>query len=56
MGLSKVNGSLNQQVLPGSNQLTTGLAQLNRYNTVIGSGVIKLSEGANALSSKSENY
>ncbi|HHH5039758.1 TPA: YhgE/Pip family protein [Streptococcus pyogenes] len=53
MGLSKVNGSLNQQVLPGSNQLTTGLAQLNRYNTVIGSGVIKLSEGANALSSKS---
>ncbi|AFC68932.1 hypothetical protein MGAS1882_1754 [Streptococcus pyogenes MGAS1882] len=53
MGLSKVNGSLNQQVLPGSNQLTTGLAQLNRYNTAIGSGVIKLSEGANALSSKS---
>lgn len=52
-GLSKVNGSLNQQVLPGSNQLTTGLAQLNRYNTAIGSGVIKLSEGANALSSKS---
>ncbi|HEP1414264.1 phage infection protein [Streptococcus pyogenes] len=52
-GLAKVNGSLNQQVLPGSNQLTTGLAQLNRYNTVIGSGVIKLSEGANALSSKS---
>ncbi|VHF08384.1 phage protein [Streptococcus pyogenes] len=53
MGLAKVNGSLNQQVLPGSNQLTTGLAQLNRYNTAIGSGVIKLSEGANALSSKS---
>ncbi|HEP2051444.1 TPA: YhgE/Pip domain-containing protein [Streptococcus pyogenes] len=52
-GLAKVNGSLNQQVLPGSNQLTTGLAQLNRYNTAIGSGVIKLSEGANALSSKS---
>lgn len=52
-GLAKVNGSLNQQVLPGSNQLTTGLAQLNRYNTVIGSGVIKLSEGTNALSSKS---
>lgn len=55
-GLAKVNGSLNQQVLPGSNQLTTGLAQLNRYNTAIGSGVIKLSEGTNALSSKSENY
>ncbi|HER9339220.1 TPA: YhgE/Pip domain-containing protein [Streptococcus pyogenes] len=53
MGLAKVNGSLNQQVLPGSNQLTTGLAQLNRYNTAIGSGVIKLSEGTNALSSKS---
>lgn len=52
-GLAKVNGSLNQQVLPGSNQLTTGLAQLNRYNTAIGSGVIKLSEGTNALSSKS---
>ncbi|VHI72531.1 phage infection protein [Streptococcus pyogenes] len=52
-GLAKVNGSLNQQVLPGSNQLTTGLAQLNRYNTAIGSGVTKLSEGANALSSKS---
>ncbi|VHB28697.1 YhgE/Pip domain-containing protein [Streptococcus pyogenes] len=52
-GLAKVNGSLNQQVLPESNQLTTGLAQLNRYNTAIGSGVIKLSEGANALSSKS---
>ncbi|VGQ68932.1 YhgE/Pip domain-containing protein [Streptococcus pyogenes] len=52
-GLAKVNGSLNQQVLPGSNQLTTGLAQLNRYNTAIGSGVIKLSEDANALSSKS---
>ncbi|HER5558432.1 TPA: YhgE/Pip domain-containing protein [Streptococcus pyogenes] len=52
-GLAKVNGSLNQQVLPGSNQLTTGLAQLNRYNTAIGSGVIKLSEGINALSSKS---
>ncbi|MGS7053501.1 YhgE/Pip family protein [Streptococcus pyogenes] len=52
-GLAKVNGSLNQQVLPGSNQLPTGLAQLNRYNTAIGSGVIKLSEGANALSSKS---
>ncbi|HEQ3153141.1 TPA: YhgE/Pip family protein [Streptococcus pyogenes] len=52
-GLAKVNGSLNQQVLPGSNQLITGLAQLNRYNTAIGSGVIKLSEGANALSSKS---
>ncbi|HHJ9725685.1 TPA: YhgE/Pip family protein [Streptococcus pyogenes] len=52
-GLAKVNGSLNQQVLPGSNQLTTGLAQLNRYNTAIGSGVIKLSEGGNALSSKS---
>ncbi|MGS7228693.1 YhgE/Pip family protein [Streptococcus pyogenes] len=52
-GLAKVNGRLNQQVLPGSNQLTTGLAQLNRYNTAIGSGVIKLSEGANALSSKS---
>ncbi|HHJ9824416.1 TPA: YhgE/Pip family protein, partial [Streptococcus pyogenes] len=52
-GLAKVNGSLNQRVLPGSNQLTTGLAQLNRYNTAIGSGVIKLSEGTNALSSKS---
>ncbi|HFT2972533.1 TPA: YhgE/Pip family protein [Streptococcus pyogenes] len=52
-GLAKVNGSLNQQVLPGSNQLTTGLAQLNMYNTAIGSGVIKLSEGTNALSSKS---
>ncbi|HER0755090.1 TPA: YhgE/Pip domain-containing protein [Streptococcus pyogenes] len=52
-GLAKVNGSLNQQVLPGSNQVTTGLAQLNRYNTAIGSGVIKLSEGTNALSSKS---
>ncbi|HEQ6603692.1 TPA: YhgE/Pip domain-containing protein [Streptococcus pyogenes] len=52
-GLAKVNGSLNQQVLPGSNQLTTGLAQLNRYNAAIGSGVIKLSEGTNALSSKS---
>ncbi|VGT69768.1 YhgE/Pip domain-containing protein [Streptococcus pyogenes] len=52
-GLAKVNGSLNQQVLPGSNQLTTGLAQLNRYNTAIGSGIIKLSEGTNALSSKS---
>lgn len=52
-GLAKVNGSLNQQVLPGSNQLTTGLTQLNRYNTAIGSGVIKLSEGTNALSSKS---
>ncbi|HEQ4874260.1 hypothetical protein AXK23_08465 [Streptococcus pyogenes] len=52
-GLAKVNGSLNQQVLPGSNQLTTGLAQLNRYNTAIDSGVIKLSEGTNALSSKS---
>ncbi len=48
-GLAKVNGSLNQQVLPGSNQLTTGLAQLNRYNTAIGSGVIKLSEGATKL-------
>lgn len=53
MGLSKVNGSLNQQVLPGSNQLTTGLAQLNGYNTAIGSGVTKLSEGATALSTKS---
>ncbi|HEQ0577244.1 TPA: YhgE/Pip domain-containing protein [Streptococcus pyogenes] len=52
-GLAKVNGSLNQQVLPGSNQLTTGLAQLNRYNTAIGSGVTKLSEGATALSTKS---
>ncbi|HGI8002314.1 TPA: YhgE/Pip family protein [Streptococcus pyogenes] len=52
-GLAKVNGILNQRVLPGSNQLTTGLAQLNRYNTAIGSGVIKLSEGTNALSSKS---
>ncbi|HEQ4355601.1 TPA: YhgE/Pip family protein [Streptococcus pyogenes] len=52
-GLANVNGSLNQQVLPGSNQLTTGLAQLNRYNTAIGSGIIKLSEGTNALSSKS---
>ncbi len=53
MGLSKVNGSLNQQVLPGSNQLTTGLAHLNGYNTAIGSGVTKLSEGATALSTKS---
>ncbi|MCB2833185.1 YhgE/Pip domain-containing protein [Streptococcus dysgalactiae] len=53
MGLSKVNGSLNKQVLPGSNQLTTGLAHLNGYNTAIGSGVTKLSEGATALSTKS---
>lgn len=45
------------QALPGASsaltELSTGLAQLNRYNTAIGSGVIKLSEGTNALSSKS---